>query len=130
MTRDRNPGDIMTRPSSATAHTLATALLLCAAVVGGGCASTGAPDEGEPIVLIVENRRPETVTIYAVRHSTRFRIGTVSGVAREQFVLRRHMLGPGGELRLAIDPLGDPNRRFTRVIHVREGDTLELQLVF
>lgn len=111
------------------ARLMAGLLLLAALGAAGACASTGRTDEGA-VYLVVENRRPETVTIYAVRHSSRFRLGTVSGIAREEFVIRSHMMGPGGELQLAIDPLGDPNRRFTRVVHVSPGETVQLQLVF
>ena len=84
----------------------------------------------DAIRLLVENRRPQMVTIYAVRHSSRYRLGMVSGNASETFRLRPQMVGPGGELRLAIDPLGDASQRFTRVIHVRAGDTVQLLLSF
>ena len=121
----------MTRP--AAVHPLtrrrSAFLLLLVPLLLAGCASRPASDEGA-VYLVVENRRPETVTIYAVRHSSRFRLGTVSGISREEFVIRPHMMGPGGELQLAIDPLGDPNRRFTRVVHVSEGETVRLQLIF
>jgi hypothetical protein len=121
----------MTIPSTPRPLTprLPALVLLLIPVLLAGCASGPRSDEGA-VYLVVENRRPETVTIYAVRHSSRFRLGTVSGIAREEFVIRSHMLGPGGELQLAIDPLGDPNRRFTRVVHVSEGETVRLQLIF
>lgn len=120
----------MPRPSRralSRAATLVAGLLIAAA--GVGCASTRQPDSGA-VYLIVDNRRPVMVTIYAVRHSSRFRLGSVPGVSRAEFRVRSHMMGSGGELQLAVDPLGDPTRRFTRVIHVSPGETVQLDLVF
>lgn len=107
-------------------HLLLPAILLA---LLAGCGSRQARPE-DAIRLVVENRRPQMVTIYAVRHSSRQRVGMVAGHASETFRLRPHMIGPGGELRLAIDPLGDPNQRFTQVMHVRAGDTVQLLLSF
>lgn len=111
---------------SSTARFLLLALVLS---LLGGCGSRQARPE-DAVRLIVENRRPQMVTIYAVRHSSRLRLGMVAGNASETFRLRPHMIGPGGELRLAIDPLGDSRQRFTRVIYVSAGDTVELLLSF
>ncbi|HUG39379.1 MAG TPA: hypothetical protein VMM12_02785 [Longimicrobiales bacterium] len=116
------------RPTALLRSRLLLLLLLAAAGIGG-CASARRSDEGA-VYLIVDNRRPVMVTIYAVRYSSRFRLGTVNGMGQERFVIRSHMMGGGGELQLAVDPLGDPSRRYTRVVLVRPGETLHLELVF
>ena len=92
-----------------------------------GCATSSAR-AADSIYVVVENRKAEMVTIHAVRHSSRFRIGMVQGLQTKQFVIKPHMVGAGGELRLAIDPLGDPQRSYTRSILVNPGDTVRLQL--
>lgn len=116
------------RPTARSATRLVL-LLLMAAGATAGCATGRGTDEGA-VYLVVENRRPVMVTIYAVRHSNRFRLGTVNGMGTEEFVIRSYMVGAGGELQLAVDPLGDPSRRLTRAIYVSPGDTIQLDLVF
>lgn len=98
-------------------------------VLIAACAS--APrSEADSVHLIVENRKPEMVTIYAMRHSMRYRLGMVQGLQTTRLVIRPHMIGPGGEVQLAVDPLGNPNQRFTRTIYVQPGDTLSLELIY
>lgn len=112
-----------------TSRTRGFLLLSLVSGLLAGCGSTRARTE-DAVRLIVENQRPQMVTIYAVRHSSRQRLGMVAGHASETFRLRPRMIGPGGELRLAIDPLGDSRQRFTRVVYVRAGDTVQLRLSF
>ena len=76
----------------------------------------------------VANRRPEMMTIYAVRHSMRMRLGMVQGNQTRRLLIRPQMIGPGGEVQLAIDPLGNPNESYTRTIYVQPGDVLRLEL--
>lgn len=102
---------------------LATILILVAACASGG------ENEGPQIpfaTLVVENDNTSTVTVYAVRGGTRQRMGTVTGLATERFEIRRSMLTGGGELSVAIDPLG--SRRVYRAmpIFVNQGDVIEV----
>lgn len=106
---------------------LAAALGLSAALAG--CATTGessqAPAENYGTVVI-ENDSPLTVTVYAVRQSGRFRLGTIPGLQREQFTLKRHMLNTGSSLQIMIDPLGSRRDYYSDRIYVEEGDEVRL----
>jgi hypothetical protein len=108
-------------------HRMAGAALLAAMA---GCASLGGG--GEPVpdfgAVIVENDSPLTVTVYAVRHSGRFRLGTVSGLARREFPLKRHMLDTATHLQFLIEPLGGQNGYFTERIFVEEGEEVRLKV--
>lgn len=115
-----------------TVHRLAGLAALSLIPISLACASGGAEEDGQagPVsdyaTLVVENDNTSTVTIYAIRSGTRQRIGTVTGLRTERFEIRRSMLTGGGELNVAIDPLGS-NRIYTaQPIFVNEGDVIEV----
>lgn len=95
-----------------------------------GCATLGSEGETHPDMgsVIVENDSPLTVNVYAVRHAGRFRLGTVSGLNRREFPLKRHMLDTATYLQLLIEPLGGQNSYFTERIFVEEGDVIRLKV--
>lgn len=99
-------------------------------VVLAGCASLGGEGDAQPDIgsVIVENDSPLMVIVYAVRHSGRFRLGTVSGLGRREFPLKRHMLDTGTHLQLLIEPLGGQNSYFSERIYVEEGEVIRLKV--
>lgn len=111
-----------------TGRTTSRAVIaLLAALFLGGCASAGGA-EPPYATVVVENDNTATVNIYAVRNGSRFRLGTVTGLATQEFQLRRHMLGSAGDLRLVIDPIGSQRNYPTQSIIVDEGDVIELRV--
>lgn len=95
-----------------------------------GCASLGSEGAAQPEIasVIVENDSPLLVNVYAVRNSGRFRLGTVSGLNRREFPLKRHMLDTGTHLQLLIEPLGGQNSYLTERIYVEEGEVIRLKV--
>lgn len=104
------------------------ALGLLAVLVG--CASLDGEGDAQPDIgaVIVENDSPLMVNVYAVRHAGRFRLGTVSGLNRREFPLKRHMLDTGTHLQLLIEPLGGQNSYFSERIFVEEGEVIRLKV--
>jgi hypothetical protein len=78
--------------------------------------------------VVIENDSAMNVNIHAVRHGSRIRIGMVPGVSSRDFPIRSDMLGPAGELRLLIDPIGSPRTYPAVPINVNRGDTIELRV--
>lgn len=112
-----------------TGRTTSRAVIaLLAALFLGGCASAGGGPEPPYATVVVENDNIATVNIYAVRNGSRFRLGTVTGLATQEFELRRHMLGSAGDLRLVIDPIGSQRNYLTQSSIVNEGDVIELRV--
>lgn len=112
-----------------TGRTTSRAVIaLLAALSLGGCASAGGGPESPYAIVVVENDNTATVNIYAIRNGSRFRLGTVAGLATQEFELRRHMMGSAGDLQLLIDPIGSPRNYPTQSIIVDEGDVIELRV--
>jgi hypothetical protein len=97
-------------------------------VLLSACATPGTPGPEPFATLVIENDSPMDVNIHAVRHQSRFRVGTVSGVSTREFPIRDNMLSPGGELHLVIDPIGSPRTYSAHPIVVLRGDTIELRV--
>jgi hypothetical protein len=96
------------------------------AAAAPACATLGA---AEPLAtLVVDNDNPMQVNIFAMRNGTRIRVGTVPGITTREFDLRHDMVGPAGQLRLVIDPVGSPRTYPADPIVVREGDVIELRV--
>jgi hypothetical protein len=62
--------------------------------------------EDLPTLLSVENRHWSNVTIYVMRGGARARIGTVTSMRTETFVIPAVLVGSVVDLRLIADPLG------------------------
>lgn len=92
------------------------------------CASMGTHGAERFATLVIDNDNTMNVNIYAMRGDMRMRIGMVPGVSTREFPLRLDMLTSGGDLHLAIDPIGSPRTYPATPILVREGDTIELRV--
>ena len=102
---------------------LATALAGC----GGLAQADGEPQE--PFgTIVIDNDSPLTVSVYAIRHSGRFRLGTINGLQRKQFPIRSHMLDTGSFLQVQIEPLGGQGSYFSERIYVEQGEEIRLRV--
>lgn len=102
---------------------LATALAGCAGLAEGG----GEPRE--PFgTMVIDNDSPLTVNVYAIRHSGRFRLGTLNGLQQKQFPIESHMLDTGAFLQVQIEPLGGQSSYFSERIYVEQGEEVHLRV--
>jgi hypothetical protein len=117
-----------------TTASLALALLAGTGLVAcGGSAprdgDAGQPGADEPFAtVIIDNDATRIVTVFAIRSGTRMRLGTVAGVSRKEFPLRRSMVDASGEVQLMVDPLGSPERYYSDSIVVDPGDVIQLRV--
>ena len=82
------------------------ALLLLLALANGGCAGRSKPSLGkEPprATVHVANNNFADVTVYVLQSGMRWRLGTVSGLSRQQFRMPR-LAYDAGDLHLLADP--------------------------
>ena len=120
---------------------LTTAVAVCAVVLlGGACApATGAgsdsylPDELAPAraaapTVRVTNNNWSNMTVYAVRGSTRFRLGMVASMSTVVFRVPPSVLSGGDGLRLLADPIGGSESYQTPAIYVNPGEVVRLDL--
>lgn len=103
--------------------------MVLAIVLAGGCASLagGDPDPAYATV-VVDNDSPLMVTISTIRQSSRFRLGTVPGLTRKEFPIKKHMLDNASFLQLLISPLGGQMHYHTDRIVVDPGDQVRLRV--
>lgn len=108
-------------------------LLTLAMTHATGCAtkkpsavSTGAQtlDGG---MLTVQNDNWLDVVVYAVNGSTKFRLGSVTGISSGSFRLSAG-LSPTGSVRLLVDPIGASKGYLTDAITIAPGQRIELRV--
>lgn len=113
-----------------TIPTLRLVLILVLFIGACGSGSTAVSGDRDAragyATLIIENDSPSAVTVYALRDGGRQRIGTIPGLSTERISIRRILLTPGGELRVAVDPIGSSRVYTAQPILVNEGDVLEM----
>ena len=120
---------------------LATAAsVLSVVVLGGACApaaSGGAvllPPEMSPVstaappTVRVTNNNWSNMNVYAVRGSTRLRLGMVTSMATEVFRLPASVTGGGTGVRLLADPIGGSEQYLTPAVFVGQGEEVKLDL--
>lgn len=112
--------------------------VLSLAVLGGACAPAApggagalAPElyggSGAPPTVRVTNNNWSNMTVYAVRGTSRFRLGMVTSMATEVFRLPGALADAGG-VRLLADPIGGSEQFITPTVQVRSGDEVKLEL--
>lgn len=110
-----------------------TALLMAPSGAAGQKANEGdAFDEvttpaKKPIRLYVQNNNWLDVNVYAVRGSTRFRLGTVRSNAGTFFELPSHVTGNGFTVQLQVSPIGRRGS-VTETVQISPGDIVEWQI--
>jgi hypothetical protein len=103
-----------------------------------GCASTGGsqwtsndgplPAYERGTTVEVENHNWSDMVVYAVRYSTRVRLGMVTSMNKRQFKIPTAVnLSPGG-LELVAEAIGSRERYLTGPINVAQGQRVELRL--
>ncbi len=111
-------------------RTLAVTLTMTACV--GGCSLLrGGDEDAEPevveVVVVVENRNWQDVTVYALRGGARVRLGTVTSMQTGRFVLSTEMTG-STQLRLMADPVGSLETFTSEPVRVEPGDQVQWRL--
>ncbi len=103
------------------------ALGLVTALAGCAGMAEGDGEPGEPFgTIVIENDSPLTVNVYAIRHSGRFRLGTLNGLQQKQFPIESHMLDTGSFLQVQVEPLGGQGSYFSERLYVEPGEDVHL----
>lgn len=101
----------------------------CACAPGGlGGVEDGVPAPPRQVYVEVENNNWADVVVYGVRNGVRTRLGTVTSMGRERFVLPAGLLGGGADLRLLADPIGGATPYLFPPVLVQRGQRIELRL--
>ena len=79
----------------------------------------------EPLVVIVNNSNYLDVDVFAVRGTSRARVGSVTGLSSATFNVPAHFTDHGS-LQLLVDPIGSNATYLTDKIAVGPGQQLEL----
>ncbi len=120
---------------------LATAVaVLSLAVLGGACApavpagAVSLPPElyagrsDAPPTVRVTNHNWSNMTVYAVRGSTRLRLGMVTSMATQVFKLPSALANGAGGVRLLADAIGGNEQFLTPVVQVSRGEEVKLDI--
>lgn len=108
---------------------LAVALVF---LIAGSCwlARRGAKEDEAPereTLLVVENQHSSDVTVYVMRGAARARLGTVTSMRTETFVVPRILVGSVVDLRLVADPIGG-EPYVSEPVSVGPGDQIQFRL--
>ncbi|MQA91711.1 MAG: hypothetical protein GEU90_16065 [Gemmatimonas sp.] len=104
----------------------------------GGCAATGGsqrassngplPPDARKTTVEVENHNWSDMVVYAVRYTSRVRLGMVTSMEKREFkVPSSFSLGVGG-LELVAEAIGSRERYLTGPINLNQGQRVELRL--
>lgn len=102
---------------------LGAALLLSACASGANRGSTRL--ESAPVLLTVTNQNWLDVDVFAIRGSTRYRLGTVGGNSSATLRIPSTLIARG-ELQLMADPIGSSDVYVSDVIPVAPDQSLQL----
>jgi hypothetical protein len=105
--------------------------ILLLALANGGCAGgRSKPSLGkEPrqATVHVANNNFADITVYVVQSGMRWRLGTVTGLSRQQFRMPR-LSSDAGDLHLLADPVGGARSYLSPPVRVHPGETVDLRL--
>lgn len=82
----------------------------------------------QDIPVHVQNHNWEDVVIYAVRNSTRSRLGQVTSMSTVSFVIPRAFMGTGSDIRLLADPIGSSRTFLTDALLLSPGVQIDLYI--
>jgi FtsP/CotA-like multicopper oxidase with cupredoxin domain len=68
------------------------------------------------------------MTVYAVRGTSRIRLGMVTSMATQVFRLPEAVAGGAGGVRLLADPIGGSEQFLTPAMRVSPGDEVKLEI--
>jgi hypothetical protein len=104
---------------------------IVATALAVACGRAKAGDEPAPraeTAVKVENQNFLDMNVFVVRGGQRVRLGTVTGLSTQIFMLRPDMIGPGSEVQFEIHPIGGRGNPRTETISVQPGDVIELTI--
>jgi hypothetical protein len=110
---------------------VASTTLLAAA---GACApagigpATGPQPREEKAIVRVTNHNWADVVVYAVRYSTRYRLGMLATNQTLEFRLPSGAMSGSGDLRLLVDPIGSREVFTTQSISVAPGQWVDFKI--
>ncbi len=110
-------------------RTAAAAAAVLLALAGCGLRrEAGEGEEPEPdTVVVVDNRHWADVTIHLLRGTARVRLGTVTSMKTETFVVPAVVVGSAVEIRLLADPVGG-DAYISEPVLVQPGDEVVFQV--
>lgn len=113
-----------------TRHGARLALLLAlgaaACAPGEGKPSLGKPSSRTAVVEVANNGFAD-VTVYVVQSGMRRRLGTVTGLSQQRFVLP-HLAFEAADVYLLADPVGSSRAYLSPAVRLRPGDAVDLRL--
>jgi len=104
------------------------AAVACLTIDAAACATnhaSGAVPPRERTMVTVKNSNWMDVDVFAVRGTTRVRVGTVTGLSTATFRVPTEY-APDGNLQLLVDPIGSDATYLTEKISVSPGQRVEL----
>jgi len=103
--------------------------------LGLACARHGSPasprapaPEPVEVILTVTNHHWLDVTIYVEHDGQRTRVGTVTAVSTQQFVVPMRVLGISRQFRLLGEAIGSPAYARTETLVIQPGQAIEWTL--
>lgn len=113
-------------------RTMIPGAALAAALVLGGCATGGERMTERPGTatqeVLVENHGWDDVAVYALRGSSRFRLGTVSGMTTQRMVLTPGMLSADGTVEFLLRAIPTTSEYRSGPLLVCEGRQIRLDV--
>jgi hypothetical protein len=111
---------------------LTDAAPLALALFGGACRhgvkpNTQSAPRAETAVR-VENQNFLDMDVFVVRSGQRIRLGMVSGLSTQLFMLRPEIVGSASDLQFEFHPIGGRANPRTETITVHAGDVIELTI--
>jgi hypothetical protein len=101
--------------------------LACARSRPGAAPRAPVPEPVE-VVLTVTNHHWLDVTVYVEHDGQRTRVGTVTAVSTQQFLLPMRLLGISRQFRLLGEAIGSPGVARTETLLVQPGQAIEWTL--
>jgi hypothetical protein len=103
----------------------------CAPAASGGGSLAPELGVGEPEApprVRVTNNNWSNMTVYAVRGTSRIRLGMVTSMATQVFRLPDAVAAGAGGVRLLADPIGGTEQFLTPAVQVSRGDEVKLEI--